>query len=267
MAFAPGAFVGTAEYYVKYRPPYPQALISDLVKRARVPRTGTLLDLACGTGRVVLALAPYVGEAWGVDLEPEMLAAAMQLDSRRPPESAPIHWIEADAETFCPPAPVDLITLGDAFHRLDQPKVARHALRWLNPGGALATLGCYNFMGGPEPWQRRVTGIMEEFTGRKLTAASRPAPHTHPDEAVLSAAGFQDVATHSFDHVQEWTVDALIGFLHSTSVCSHRVLAERAEEFDDRLRRALASLEPSGIFREVTRFGYTFGRKPLPAPK
>jgi hypothetical protein len=39
------AFSGTATYYLRYRVPYPQALLRDLVKRAGVTGEGRLLDL------------------------------------------------------------------------------------------------------------------------------------------------------------------------------------------------------------------------------
>jgi trans-aconitate methyltransferase len=53
----PGAFAGTATAYARYRPPYPRALLDDLLSRAAVAPNGRLLDLACGPGRVGLALA------------------------------------------------------------------------------------------------------------------------------------------------------------------------------------------------------------------
>jgi hypothetical protein len=51
-------YTGTAEYYARYRVPYPQVLIDDLRVRAGVTGNGRLLDLACGPGRVAL----YVGQ-------------------------------------------------------------------------------------------------------------------------------------------------------------------------------------------------------------
>jgi SAM-dependent methyltransferase len=50
--FAVDLYQGTAEYYDRYRLPYPQALIEDLIARTGVCGQGRLLDLACGTGRL-----------------------------------------------------------------------------------------------------------------------------------------------------------------------------------------------------------------------
>src|SRR6266542_2968487 len=49
------AFAGTATYYLRYRVPYPEALLLDLVERTGVTGEGRVLDLACGPGRVALA--------------------------------------------------------------------------------------------------------------------------------------------------------------------------------------------------------------------
>ena len=53
--------------------PYPEALVDDLVSRAQLSGTGRLLDLACGTGEVALALRPYLGAVWALDHEPQMV--------------------------------------------------------------------------------------------------------------------------------------------------------------------------------------------------
>src|SRR5262249_9733588 len=73
------------------RPPYPPALFDDL--RARVPICGStrLLDVACGTGQVALALAADVGEVWAVDQEPESVAFGREKAGRLGIRN--IHWV------------------------------------------------------------------------------------------------------------------------------------------------------------------------------
>ena len=50
--FAPDLYRGSAGYYDRYRLPYPEAMITDLIRRAGVSGRGRLLDLACGTGQL-----------------------------------------------------------------------------------------------------------------------------------------------------------------------------------------------------------------------
>jgi hypothetical protein len=49
---------------------------------------------------------------------------------------------------------------------------------------------------------------------------------------------------------QPWTVDQVIGYCYSTSYCSVKVLGDNQQAFEDDLRNALRSMEPSGAFVE-----------------
>jgi ubiquinone/menaquinone biosynthesis C-methylase UbiE len=69
--FAVDLYQGTAEYYDRYRLPYPAAMIEDLITRAEVSGRGRLLDLACGTGQLAFPLCRSFAEVWAVDREPD----------------------------------------------------------------------------------------------------------------------------------------------------------------------------------------------------
>src|SRR5258706_10790753 len=141
----PDAFAGAAVAYARYRPPYPEALLSDLL--SRVASHGGLLDLACGPGRVALDLAGAFDTVWAVDLEPEMIEIGQQEAARRGVNN--VTWGVGPAEELAaPPAAFGLITIGEAFHRLDQAVIARKALGWLKPGGCIATLGGEGVLAG-----------------------------------------------------------------------------------------------------------------------
>ena len=53
-----------------------------------------------------------------------------------------------------PDAFFDLITIGEAFHRLDQPLIAKRALGWLKHGCSIAILWQVNLWPGNQEWQR-----------------------------------------------------------------------------------------------------------------
>jgi trans-aconitate methyltransferase len=63
-AFRRDLFRGTAAYYDRFRVPYPEPLISDLSERASLTGSGTLLDLACGTGQLTFALHERFAQTW-----------------------------------------------------------------------------------------------------------------------------------------------------------------------------------------------------------
>jgi SAM-dependent methyltransferase len=257
---APDAFRGTAEAYARFRPPYPEALFAGLL--ARLPSRQRLLDLACGPGRIGLALADRFDEVWGVDLEPEMIATA-----RRRAEHGgfnKVRWFEGRAETLdAPSAAFDLITVGEAFHRLDQRRVAARAFDWLKPGGLIATMGGAGFFQSDLPWKQAMLGVARDFFPPGwATAASGASGKVADIEAVLREAGFEDVATTDFAVPQAWTLESITGYLRSTSVCSEHALRGRAAAFDAALTAALLEIEPSGHFTELLTFGCTSGRKP-----
>ena len=63
MSNAPTAFTGTAAYYARYRPPYPEQFLLDLRARANTSGRGALLDVACGPGRVAIPMAAVLRHA------------------------------------------------------------------------------------------------------------------------------------------------------------------------------------------------------------
>src|SRR5690242_17797334 len=99
--FPADAFAGTAAGDLAGRPPYPAALWDDLFSRAPAPPEGRLLDLACGPGRIALALADRFADIWAVDLEPEMIAAGRAEAARR--GVAHVRWQVGAAEAFVAP--------------------------------------------------------------------------------------------------------------------------------------------------------------------
>jgi ubiquinone/menaquinone biosynthesis C-methylase UbiE len=172
MAFRPDLYRGTAEYYDKFRVPYPQALISDLSERIVLSGSTTLLDLACGPGTVAFALRDRFTQVVAVDQEPDMIAVA------RAKAGPSVRCVVSAAEEFtAPPASFDLVTIGNAFHRLPREAVAAAAFRWLCPGGHLALLwGGNPWDNADAPWQQvRTSGR----PGRPCSSTSTPVCPTH----------------------------------------------------------------------------------------
>jgi SAM-dependent methyltransferase len=264
--FPVDAFVGTATFYLRYRVPYPEGLLKDLVTRAEITGKGRLLDLACGPGRVALALVASFQEMWAIDLEPEMIAVGQEEAAQCSVHN--IRWMVGKAEDLeAPPASCELITIGEAFHRLDQQGVAEHILEWLQPEGCVAILGGYGVTRGTESWQYLVAEIVRHWTSRAAApgdVSAPPQPGSGPDhyERVLRATGFVEVASYPFVAPHDWTIDTIIGNLYSTSFCSKRVLGDNAAAFEAELKAALLAHDPSGKYHEPMRFGYTLGRKP-----
>src|SRR4051794_13788817 len=66
-------FLGAAEYYERYRVPYPQEVFDWIVNEYRLDGCGRLLDAGCGTGQVALPLSRWFEEVIAIDPDQEML--------------------------------------------------------------------------------------------------------------------------------------------------------------------------------------------------
>lgn len=272
--FPPGLYRGTAQAYHRYRPPYPDALIADLAARTGADGTSRLLDLACGTGKVAFALAPQFAQVRGVDSEPEMIEVARRLAAGLPGQAAAASQatefrfeVVAAEELTVPAGSVDLVTIGNAFHRLPRAAVAAAALGWLAPGGFLALLWGGSPQFGGTPWQRALADTLERWQHRRGAAQRVPAGYqqardARPDTEVLRLAGFEIAGRFSFPVTKLWTADEVAGFVASSSILSAAALGDEAAEFDADLRSALAAAQPDGVFRQDDDFAYDLARRP-----
>jgi SAM-dependent methyltransferase len=258
-------FRGTAEFYSRYRPSYPQRLFADLLSRAGAG--GLLVDLACGTGEIAIPLHDRFTRVQAVDLEPDMIevgrAKAVELGASN------IAWSVGRAEDLAVTEPVQLITIGNAFHRLDRPLIAERASQWLAAGSCLAVLGSSTPWSGSEPWQAVAVDVVARWAGTSgrpaggsaSTSGGSTPRRTH--EEVLREAGFGDVIEYRFPTPHTWTMDEFIGFLWSTSYTAPiRENPAAAEGFETDLRARLRECEPSGQLRESIDHYYILGRKP-----
>ncbi len=214
---ASDAFAGAAAAYARFRPPYPRVLLRELVAQAGVQPDGRLLDLACGPGRVALDLAAAFASVWAIDLDPGMIEAGRSQAAER--GIGNISWLTGRAEDLAAPnGAFDLITIGEAFHRLDQRAIAERALTWLRPGGCLATLGTEGVLDGREPWQRAAAAVARRWMAVAFPGgwgAALPGAVTGQDgvERLLREAGFVDVGSRSFGEPRDWSFDQIVGYL------------------------------------------------------
>lgn len=256
-SMAPDAFVGTASYYARYRPPYPEEFLADLRSVAQTTGQGALLDLACGPGRVAIPMAGHFRSVLGVDVEAEMIGVGKDEAAKRGLSN--IAWrVERAEDLELSDRSIELITVGDAFHRLDQQRTLTNALRWLQQRGSFATLGGEPVWRGDEPWKRVVVAVVNAWTGQSLRDPN--AEHWGGPGDALRAAG---LSTVDREWVIEWiwTCDSIVGFMFSTSIASRRILGDKAANFEADLRAALLEYEPGDRFVSLQRFGFTIGTK------
>jgi SAM-dependent methyltransferase len=255
--FRTDLFRGVARDYERFRLGYPAELTDGL---ARLSGTTRLLDLACGTGQLTFALHGHFAETWAVDQEPDMIEVVREkaagIDS--------IRAVVSSAEDLAAPAgSFDLVVIGNAFHRLHRDVAAARILGWLRPGGLLALFWSEGPMQGDAPWQR----ALRECTLRWRAPGRIPADYEQdrrdrPDQAILTAAGFELSGQREVFIDWEWTTEAVIGFVLATSVTSRAALGDRTPAFEAELRDLLTACDPAGRFPQRLSFAYDLARRP-----
>lgn len=257
-------FKGTAEYYDRFRPPYPLVLLDDLRARVPIGGTGRLLDLACGTGQVAFALAADVAEVWAVDQEAESIEFGRRKAQRLGVTN--IRFVAAEAEDVALEGAFDLVAIGNAFHRLDRAAVVTRLMSHLPERGCVALLWGGTPWHGERPWQRALDEALERWRDA-LGAADRvpegweAAIDRDPHEQVLRRAGLVYEGLFEFSLVERWTVDSLVGFVYSTSFLNRAVLAHHVEAFETDLRERLLACCGDGVFEQGSTFAYELARR------
>ncbi len=272
LEFRRDLYRGTARDYDRFRVPYPQSLIDDLAARSGANGQGRLLDLACGTGQVTFALAGRFAEVWAVDQEPDMTSLVAQ--KARAAGLGHLRVMTSSAENLsAPDGGFDLVTIGNAFHRLPRTGVAASALRWLRPGGFLALLySGENPWRGDAPWQRAMAGVVDSWMARsgghdRIPAGYEQDRRERPDRAVLAAAGFDVLGDRVFPIEHAWSTETLTGLLFSTAVLSRGALGGQAGDLAADLRRELGGFEEAGGLPETIGFVCELARRPPQADR
>jgi len=151
---------------------------------AEAPDGGTVVDLGCGPGEVLLrvaALAPSL-DLTGVDLDAEMIERAKRKADRRlaPADARRVRFVAADASALpLPDESVDLVVSSYAVHHLPDRHAARaEIMRVLKPGGRALIWDIVSPHGEPDPAAGH---------GSPPAGNSAPVGHQVPGQHGLSA--------------------------------------------------------------------------------
>jgi len=114
-------FTKTADAFAKFAVRDSPEVLAEKVEFAKPQAHELVLDVACGPGAFVLAVAPRVRFSLGVDLTPEMLRQARLFQAEKQVANAAFARGDADFLPF-PDACFDLVSCQQAFHHLTRPK-------------------------------------------------------------------------------------------------------------------------------------------------
>lgn len=251
------SFESTAQFYSRYRVPYPEELFKQLKDDANLTSESLVLDLASGPGRLGLALAPSVRDVIAVDVELEMIEEGKRLARQQKLDN--VTWIYSKAEDLeVSRESIDLVTIGEAFHRLNQDVILQRISQWLKNQGCVVLAGCFGILHGEESWQIALrTSLNNSLEENSSNSHARPRGIAHDIEQ-LKRAGFTEVVNKEFSGTHIWTTESILGHLHSTSRFSVAALGDDLAEFENMVRETLDPHETNG-FKQVISCGYSIG--------
>jgi ubiquinone/menaquinone biosynthesis C-methylase UbiE len=133
-------FTKTADAFAKFAVRDSLEVLAEKVEFAKPQAHELVLDVACGPGAFVLAVAPRVRFALGIDVTPEMLRQARQFQAEK--RIANVAFARGDADSLpFPDASFDLVSCQHAFHHITKPEpVLQEMIRVTKPEGRLLIL-------------------------------------------------------------------------------------------------------------------------------
>ena len=133
-------FTKTADAFTKFAVRDGQEVLAEKVEFVKPQPTDLALDVACGPGAFVLALASRVRFARGLDLTEELLRRARQLQLERNILNAAFDRGEAEQLPYSD-AVFDLVTCQCSLHHMLKPAMTlREMVRVMKPEGRLAVI-------------------------------------------------------------------------------------------------------------------------------
>ena len=225
-------FEAVAKQYDAARPAYPEALLDDLVKLARIPPGGRILEIGPGTGKATVALAARGYALVGVELGPQLAEVAQQ--NLAPFAQAQI--VVADFEDWEPVDPrerFDAVVAFTAFHWIAPHVRYAKPARLVRGGGALAAIETRHVLpAGADPFW---TEVQADFDAIVPHPDNRPppAPEDVGDrrEEIEASGLFGDVEVRRHVWDVEYGPDEYVAVLGTYSVNLALPAAQRDELF------------------------------------
>ncbi len=214
--------------------------------------TGTLIDVGCGPGVLVVQLAPLFDTVIGIDPEPEMLVHA---ERHAIDNDVAANWIQARAEDLAvlELPPPRLVTFGQSIHWTDGELVLSLVHDLLEPAGAVALIAPSVEHGHPPddpPAPPIPHELIEEMLNRYLGWSRGPRADTYETSLERSPFGASKVAFAPGRADIVRTADEVVSNYLSMSFAAPDRFGDLLGKFVAELTAMLGNLSPSGMFHD-----------------
>jgi SAM-dependent methyltransferase len=248
-------FGKTAADYARYRAGYPDWLFERLMRRGLVRPGLRALDLATGTGYLARGLAQRGLRVTGLDIAPDMMAAAKALDAA---QGLAIDYVVGKAEeTGLSAAAFDLVTAACCWHWFDRPKASAEVLRLLKPGGWLVICAQNWFPLGDNVVARTEAIVQRHNPKWPYGGLDGMTPFAVRD---LRAAGFQSIESFSVDFAIPYSHEGWRGRMRASAGVSGSLAPDQVKAFDEELAAMLAQNFPQQLMGVTHCLYAAFGR-------
>ncbi len=258
VAYDPALYAWSAPHYLRGRPPYSDQLLHVLRAELGLDGTGTLLDVGCGPGVLVVQLAPAFDALVALDPDAGMLAEAALHAAANGVDD--VRWRHARAEQIpeLDLEPMRLVTFGQSFHWTDRQLVAEAVYDLLEPGGSIA-LVTHDIDARPAPTDgpappiphAEIEAIVDRYLGPERRAGHGLRPvDPERDEVSLARSRFGAPrvvhAPGRTDIVRR--ADEVVSNYLSMSFAAPHLFGDRLDAFVADVTAVLVAASPAGRF-------------------
>jgi ubiquinone/menaquinone biosynthesis C-methylase UbiE len=207
-------FSATVDAYERYRPSYPDELITWLARLAGIVPGDTVVDLGAGTGISSRLFAAGGFHVTGVEPNEAMRERA---EARGADGAGSVRYRRGEASaTGLEPACTKLAIAAQAFHWFDVPATMAELRRILAPGGRAAA--CWN--------DRATSPFLDAYEALLQKHSAEYRQMRSPSEAIArirAAAGVEDVQEATFANHQRLDRESFVGRVYSSSYVVHGI--------------------------------------------
>lgn len=234
----PDRFDRAVDHYVAARLDYAPALIDWLVRETGAAGK-RVLDLGCGPGFIANAIAPHVAEVIGLDPSPKMIEAARA-------DAAPNARFElgSSEDLSAVQGPVQLVTIGRAFHWMNRAQTLADLDPLIAPTGAIALINDKAVDVPMNRWWQAFNAVAKSFAVMDDYNQHRASDNWVPHDAVLIASAFDDLRSIMVYQTHEWSFERLMRNTLSRSATTEALLGDQLPAMEAALRDALAPFGP-----------------------
>ncbi len=201
-------FSDRVEDYVRYRPGYPREILKTLHADCGLTSAAAIADIGCGPGNLAAVFLDNGNTVFGVEPNAAMREASQKVLQRFPR----FHPVDGRAEaTSLPPASVDFVVVGQAFHWFEPIATRAEFRRILKTGGWVALI--WNERAGTSPFDHAYEAMLVEhgIDYQKIRNSRNDEP------SILAFFEGAQVRRATFTHSQLFDFDGLKGRLMSSS--------------------------------------------------